>query len=118
MLHVLKYNGLEIAKNIEFARSLPSKILGLMFRKSIRPDFALIFVLNRPSHVGVHMFFMRFPIDVIFLDEGKRISGLSRLNQWTGYQSMDGIKYVIEMAAGTIDRYNLSTGKQVEFEDR
>jgi uncharacterized membrane protein (UPF0127 family) len=117
MLHVLKYNGLEIAKNLEFARSILDKMSGLMFRRCIRTDSAMIFILDKPSHVTVHMFFMRFPIDAIFLDEGKRICGLSRLNPWMGYKSMNRIKYVIEMAAGNIERYNLSVGKQMEFED-
>ena len=117
MLHVLKYNGLEIAKNIEFASSLLDKISGLMFRKCIRPDHAMIFILDKPSPVNIHMLFMRFPIDVLFLDERKRISGLFRLNPWTGFKGMKNIKYVIEMGAGTIERHNLSVGGQMEFED-
>lgn len=117
MLPVLKYNGLEIAKDVEFARNRVSQMFGLMFRTDIPPDFAKIFVLKKPSSVNVHMLFMLSPIDVIFLDKEKKISGLVRLNPWVGFKAMKNIRYVIEMKSGTIDRYNLAIGEQMEFED-
>ncbi|MFZ2412091.1 MAG: DUF192 domain-containing protein [Candidatus Methanoperedens sp.] len=117
MLSVLKYNGVEIAKNIEFARTKLCQMAGLMFRKDIPSDFSMIFILKKQSYVNVHMFFMRFPIDVIFLDEEKKVSGFSRLNPWTGYKAMKDIKYVIEMKAGTIEKYNISIGGRMEFDD-
>lgn len=117
MLSVLKYNGVEIAKNIEFARTKLCQMAGLMFRKDIPSDYSMIFILKKPSYVNVHMLFMRFPIDVIFLDEKKEVLGLSWLNPWTGYKAMKNIKYVIEMKAGTIERYNISTGGRMEFDE-
>lgn len=117
MLSVLKYNGIEIAKNLEFAKTKLSQMLGLMFRKNIPSEYSMIFILEKPSSVNVHMLFMRFPIDVIFLNEDKKVSGLSQLNPWLGYKAMKGIRYVLEMKAGTIERYNLSTGGQMEFEE-
>ncbi len=117
MLPVLKYNGMEIANSVEFAGTAIRQMLGLMFRGSIQPDFAMIFPMKKKSSVNVHMLFMRFPIDVIFLNEEKKISGLARLNPWLGYKSMRNIKYVIEMKAGTIERFNLSVGGEMEFEE-
>lgn len=117
MLHILKYNGLAIAENIEFARTVVSQTLGLMFRRHIPPGYAMIFVLKKPSSVNVHMLFMRFPIDVIFLNNEKKIAGLSRLNPWTGHKAMENVKYVIETHAGSVEKYNLSIGGQMEFED-
>lgn len=117
MLPVLKYNGIEIANDIKFAKNPFSQILGLMFRKSIHNGFAMIFSMKRPSSVRVHMLFMMFPIDVIFLDRDKKITGLTRLDPWTGYRSMKNIRYVIEMKAGTIERFGLSVDSKMEFED-
>ncbi len=116
MLHVLKYNGLAIAKNIEFARTICSQMLGLMFRRHIPADYAMIFVMKKPSSAGIHMLFMRFPIDVIFLNEERKIAGLTRLNPWTGYKAMKKVKYVIETNSGAIERYDLSIGGHMEFE--
>jgi len=117
MLPVLKYNGVMIATNIEFARTTFRHALGLMFRKSIQYDHSMIFILKKPSHVGIHMLFVFFPIDVIFLNDEKKIMGLSRLRPWVGYKAMEDIKYIIEMKAGTIEMFHLCAGRKMEFED-
>ncbi len=117
MLPVLKYNGKEIAKNVEFAKTIFQQTLGLMFRKGISQDYSMIFILKKPASVNIHMLFVFFPIDVIFLDETKTISGFAGLTPFTGFKGMKNIKYVIEMKAGTIERYNLSVGGQMEFDE-
>lgn len=117
MLPVLKYNGKEIAKSVEFAKTKLQQTLGLMFRKSIPPDYSMIFILKKPSSINVHMLFVLSPINVIFLDEKKKISGLACLAPWIGFKAMKNIKYVLEMKAGTIEKYNLSIGGQMEFEE-
>ncbi len=117
MLPVLKYNGKEIAKNVEFARTILQQTLGMMFRKGISPDYSMIFILKKPASIIIHMLFVFFPIDVIFLDEKKKISGLAGLAPFTGFKGMKNIRYVIEMKAGAIEQYNLSIGGQMEFEE-
>ncbi len=117
MLPVLKYDGKEIAKSVEFAKTRLQQTLGLMFRKGIPPDYSMIFILKKPSSINIHMLFVLFPIDVIFLDEKKKISGLANLAPWIGFKAMKNIKYVLEMKAGTIEKYNLSIGGQMEFEE-
>ncbi|MCZ7401547.1 MAG: DUF192 domain-containing protein [Candidatus Methanoperedens sp.] len=118
MLPVLKYDGAEIARNIEFARTTFRHALGLMFRKCIQYDYSMIFILKKPSQVSIHMLFVFFPIDVIFLNEEKKIMGLSRLRPWVGYKAMKDIKYIIEMKSGTIEKFHLCSGRQMEFDDK
>jgi uncharacterized membrane protein (UPF0127 family) len=117
MFPVLKYNGAEIARNNEFARTTFRLASGLMFRKSIQYDYSMIFILKRPSRVSIHMLFVCFPLDVIFLNEEKKIKGLSRLRPWVGYKAMEDIKYIIEMKAGTIEMFHLCPGGQMEFDE-
>jgi len=117
MLPVLKYNGVEIARNIEFARTMFRHALGLMFRKCIQYDHSMIFILKKPSQVSIHMLFVFFPVDVIFLNKEKKIMGLSRLRPWVGYKAMEDIKYIIEMKAGTIETFHLCASGQMEFDD-
>ena len=114
---VLKYNGVEIAKNLEFAKNILSQMIGLMFRTSIPSDYAMIFILKKTSSVNVHMLFVFFPISVIFLDENKRISGFVNLNPWTGYKAMKNIKYIIEMNTDAIKKNKLSIGRQMDFQE-
>jgi uncharacterized membrane protein (UPF0127 family) len=106
-----------IATNIEFARSTFRHASGLMFRKSIEYDHSMIFILKKPSHVSIHMLFVFFPIDVLFLNEEKKIMGLSRLRPWIGYKAMEDIKYIIEMKAKTIEKFHLCAGGQMEFDE-
>jgi len=117
MAPVLKYKGSVIAKNIEFAGSLASKIKGMMFRKSIPDDYAMIFTFERPASIDVHMLFVFFPLDIIFLDKDKKISGYARLKPWLGYKAMKNIMYIIEMKAGTIEKYSISIGAQMELKN-
>ena len=117
MLPVLKYNGVVIAKNIEFARTMLTQSVGLMFRKSMPHSYSMIFILKKPSRVNIHMLFVFFRIDVIFLNEEKKIMGLSRLKPWVGYKGMKDIKYILEMKAGTIDMFDLKVGGQMEFDE-
>lgn len=92
-------------------------MIGLMTRSSIPSDYAMIFVMKKPSSVGIHMLFMRFSIDVIFINEEKKIIGLSHLEPWTGHSSMKNVKYVIETNPGAIEKYKLSIDGKMEFED-
>ncbi len=115
ILMVLIYNGTPVANEISYAKNIFSQMLGLMLRKSIPEDFALVFVLKRPGTVGVHMLFMLFPIDIIFLDEDKNIIGTATLKPWTGHKRMKGVKYIIEMNQGTVERFNLVPGEQLTF---
>ncbi|MBR4859035.1 MAG: DUF192 domain-containing protein [Clostridia bacterium] len=57
-------NGIILTENCQVADSFFRRFMGLMFRRSIPADYALhITPCNQ-----VHMFNMRFPIDVIYLD--------------------------------------------------
>ena len=112
---VLMHNGTQLANEVSYAKNIFSQMLGLMLQKSIPQDFALIFVFKRPGTVGIHMLCMRFPIDVIFLDEEKKILGTATLKPWTGHKRMKDVKYIIEMTRGTIQRFNLIPGEQLTF---
>jgi uncharacterized membrane protein (UPF0127 family) len=58
-----------VAKKALVAQSFFQRLVGLMFRKSMDHEEGLIFY-NAPS---IHMFFMYFPIDVVFLDKDMRV---------------------------------------------
>jgi uncharacterized membrane protein (UPF0127 family) len=88
-----------------------------MFRRSIPLDYAMIFILKKPSNVNIHMLFVFFPIDIIFLNEEKKVCHFSRLKPWVGFKAIKNIKYLLEMKAGTVDRFNLTVGGQIEFDE-
>lgn len=58
-----------ISSRAVIAGSFFSRLMGLMFKKSMDAESALVFY----RAVSIHTFFMRFPIDVLFLDKESRI---------------------------------------------
>lgn len=113
---ILKHDGTPIATRVECVTSTLRMVLGLMFRRKIPDDYAMVFVFPEPKSDSIHALFMRFPIDVIFLDEDKRVIETARLNPWTGYKHVKDVSYVIEMNAGTSDRYGLAAGAELTFD--
>lgn len=116
---ILKPNGEVIASDVEFAEGIISQSKGLMFRKNITERYALVFILPTPRSVSVHMLFVFFPIDVLFLDTDQKILRVTRLKSWTGLtKSPKNTKYIIEMSAGSIERHELIPGEIVKIDRR
>jgi len=102
----------KIAGNIRLCRSASSKARGLMFRgKSAVKDTVFLFEFDHASRQSLHMFFVWYPIDVLFLDENKRVVELkSRFLPFTIYSAKEKAKYIIEAEASTIKRTRTSKG--------
>ena len=65
------------------------------------------------------MFFMRFPIDAIFIDRAGRVVKVAhRIRPWVPMVAARGARDVIELAAGTCARTGTEAGDDLVFEDR
>jgi len=63
---------------------------------------------------SIHMMFMRFSIDVIYLDKNYQIIKLVKnLKPWRGISRCGGAYGVIETANGTIDSYGYIVGDKL-----
>jgi len=113
---ILKHNGMLIASKVDLAKNYYEKVLGLMFRRSIPQDYALLFMFDKPGVVGIHMLFMRFPIAAIFLDEDKKIVATAVLKPWIGFKQIKEVQYLIEMNRNTIEKYGLKIGDVINFD--
>ncbi len=60
---------------------------GLMFRRPLGQDEAYLFVLDRPSVIdaAIHMFFVGFPIAVVWLDTDLRVVHCALAKPWRPY---------------------------------
>lgn len=66
---------------------------------------------------SITMFFMRFPIDAIFLDrEGRVIKVAAHLRPWVPMVAARGARDVVELAAGTCARTGTQVGDDLVFE--
>ena len=102
-----------IVNRIECLNTIISQSRGLMFRKELE-DTALLFILKRPERVNIHMLFVFFPIDILFLDEDRRVAETGRLNPFTGLKrSKTKISYVVELPAGIIEKHSIKAGDKL-----
>jgi uncharacterized membrane protein (UPF0127 family) len=96
--------GTVLADKVNLARSFQSRLIGLIGRKYLEKGSGLIL----PDCNAVHTFFMRFPIDVLFLDgEGRAVGRLENLPPWRISPFFWKAKTCIELPAGTL--HNSST---------
>ena len=101
---------------LDFADSFVSRLMGLMFRKD--PENGLILKLpSSRSRRGsaIHMFFMRFPLDIIFLDDDKKVVDMVSIRPWKTYTPRSPAKYVVELKEGSINNYKLEIGDEMDF---
>lgn len=91
--------------------------MGLMGRGSLAAGHGLWLTGN-----GIHMMFMRFPIDAVFLgrpgaDGGRPVVALHRaLRPWVGLVPLvRGAEGVLELPVGSIDGSGTERGDVVRF---
>jgi len=88
-------------------------MIGLLGRKNISPQEALI--ISRCN--SIHMFFMRFSIDAIFVDRNHCVVGLTpEIKPFHVSPIFFKSNYVIEVAAGIIVEKKISVGDQIEIQ--
>ena len=101
---------------LDFADSFMSRLMGLMFRKNLENGLILKLPSSRSRRgSAIHMFFMRFPLDIIFLDDDKKIVDMVSIRPWKTYTPKSPAKYVIELEEGSINNYKLEIGDELDF---
>ncbi len=101
---------------VEVADSFLRRFLGLMGRKRLEPSRALLLF---PCS-SVHMCFMRFAIDVIYLKREKNaekncgiwrtVKVVRALRPWIGLSACPGADAVLEMRSGEAERLGIQPG--------
>jgi uncharacterized protein len=111
----------QLAERLEVADGLWDRFMGLMGRPTLDPDAGLWLTGTN----GIHMMFMRFPIDAVFLakpdaaDHGARpvLSVHRGLRAWTGLVPLvRGANGVLELPVGSIERTGTVIGDRIALE--
>ncbi len=100
-----------LVNELEVERGLIGRTVGLMFRRSLDPGHGMWIT---PCN-GIHMMFMRFAIDAVFLDRMERVKKVyPRLPAWWGVVWLEwGAHSVLELAAGSTADLDLRPGDQI-----
>ena len=102
-------------ENPKICKNTLSQAKGLIFSKKINKT-CLVFVLKKPKKVNLHMWFVFFPIDVLYLDETKKILEMKEdFRPFAYYVPKNKAKYIVELPFGTITQNSLKKGSFVEF---
>jgi hypothetical protein len=97
------------------------RAMGLMFRSSLPSDHGMLFLFERPDFHGIWMKNCKFPIDIVWLDEGRRVVDVAarvppcKADPCPVYQPMRRASYVVEMGAGQAEREKVARGAVVDF---
>jgi hypothetical protein len=107
-----------IHENYRLCRSAASKAKGLMFtNESTVREKALIFEFDFPRHQSIHMFFVFYPIDLMFLDGKKRVVDIKKhFKPFTIYNSKALSQFVIELPDGSIKKSKTKTGDTIKWQ--
>jgi hypothetical protein len=103
--------GTMLAARLEAAHSGPARRKGLLGRKGLEPGEGLWIA---PCE-SVHTFFMKFPIDLVYLDRNHQVK---KVKKGVGAWRLSGClsaRSVLELPAGTIRESRTERGDSVEI---
>ena len=103
----LQVKNSALSLEITQADTFLGRFLGLMGKKALPPFHGLLLI---PCS-SVHMCFMRFPIDVVYLAaDGQVLKVRPRLQPWYGMSWCPGAWGVLELPAGGAEQAGIQKG--------
>lgn len=114
----------ELKIEAEVANSLTLRKKGLAGRDSLEINKGVLFVFEKSSNYAFWMKDVKFSIDIIWIDESKKIVYISESAypeygkkdfELTRYRTPSPAKYVLEINAGLSKLHGLQSGDLVNF---
>ncbi len=105
--------GTVLADRCAVASSMGERIVGLLRHDHLDPGSGLL--IERTQ--SIHMFFMRFAIDVVFIDAADRVTKVvERLRPWRVVWWARGARDCIELPVGAVALSGTRPGDQLARE--
>ena len=98
------------------------RAMGLMFRPSLPPDRGMVFIFETADFHASWMKYCKFPIDIVWLDEGRRVVHVAeavppcKTEPCPVYNPMRRASYVVELNAGQARREKAVLGATIRFD--
>jgi len=106
-------SGRAVAERVRLAATHWTRLRGLIGTSGLAADEGLWIVPCRQ----VHMFWMRYPIDVAFLDDDLRVVGLQAdLRPWRISPGFPAARSALELAAGALAACGIGIGAHLSIE--
>lgn len=107
-VQIRRENG-DLVCDAEVADGFVTRGVGLLRRKALAPDAGL---LIQPC-TSVHTFFMRFVIDVVYLDSQDRVVKAVTMERYRLSRGSKGTKRTLELAQGRITQLRIEHGERL-----
>jgi uncharacterized membrane protein (UPF0127 family) len=111
---VEREDGTVVCEQCALADRAVPRMRGLLGRSELRRGEG---ILLQPAS-SIHMWFMRFPIDAVFLDRDLRVLRVVRGLQPWRIASRRGAHAVLELAEGECDRRGVAEGQRLRIRGR
>ncbi|HVN28293.1 MAG TPA: DUF192 domain-containing protein [Candidatus Binataceae bacterium] len=110
--------GTVLCERLEVAETMTAKGRGLLGRDGLAPGSGMLFERGGfLPMMWMHMFFMRFAIDIVFLDKSNRVRRINHsLRPWRVSSMVVGAHRALELEAGAAARSGTMEGDQLELE--
>jgi uncharacterized membrane protein (UPF0127 family) len=107
--------GTVLCQQLESAGGLAGQGRGLLGRDGLASNSGMLFVSSLPL-MWMHMFFMRFPIDIVFLDrEGRVLHICHQLEPWRLSPIVWRARKALELRAGAASASFTQPGDIIEL---
>jgi uncharacterized membrane protein (UPF0127 family) len=107
---------------VEVADTFLKKMVGLMYREKMGREKGMLFPIAEPGVLAstITMMNMKFSIDILWLDERKRVVDIVERAQpssslFDSYKPRKAAKYVLELDAGAIKKLEIKRGDKISF---
>lgn len=101
------------------ASTTEARARGLSGFASLPKDSGMLFVFQTAGVIGFWMREMNFPIDIVWIDADKRVSGVAPGISPETYPEIfyprEEIMYVLELNSGGAKEYGIATGTKLVF---
>jgi len=118
---ILKYGDLVF--ETEVRDTVKGRKIGLMNYDTLEKNQAMLFVFKQSDYYGFWMKNMKFPIDILWLDEDYKIVDIRNevppceTEECAIYKPGKKAKYVLEIYSNLTNELNMSTGEIINRED-
>ena len=109
--------GETLASTVRLCNTFWTRLRGLMFRPSLRPDEAYLFCYGRESiaETSIHMFFVSFSIAVLWLDAEYRVVDKVLAKPWRPYYASEKpAQFFVEGLPALLEKAQVGDVLQVE----
>jgi uncharacterized membrane protein (UPF0127 family) len=108
--------------HIEVALTPEDQQRGLMGRPELAADAGMLFVFDAPRRLGFWMKDTLIPLDVVFIDSGKKIVDIqtmppcpAEVELCPNYTAKEPALYALEINGGAAEKMGLKVGDQLQL---